>query len=168
MSNTLAFDFSVDKENKKIVVKREFAAERALVWDAYTKSEILDQWWGPKPWKARTKTMDFREGGCWHYAMVGPSGEEHWSLVNYKTIRPQLSFTTINEFSDAVGIFNEDLPQSNWNVTFADSGDVTLVELLITFDELAQLERMIQMRFKEGLTMGMENLDALLAVLKAA
>ena len=44
MNHNLAFDFSVDKENKTIKVKREFAAEHALVWDAYTKQELLDQW----------------------------------------------------------------------------------------------------------------------------
>ena len=55
MTTNLAFDFSIDRENKTIKVKREFAAELPLVWDAYTKSEILDQWWAPKPWKARTK-----------------------------------------------------------------------------------------------------------------
>jgi uncharacterized protein YndB with AHSA1/START domain len=57
MSMNLMMDFVVDKSNNIITVKREFAAELPLVWDAYTKSEILDQWWAPKPWKARTKTM---------------------------------------------------------------------------------------------------------------
>ncbi|GAB3640164.1 SRPBCC family protein [Spirosoma arcticum] len=166
MSNTLAFDFSVDKENKTIVVKREFAAERALVWDAYTKSELLDQWWAPKPWKARTKTMDFREGGSWHYAMVGPDGEEHWAVANYKTIQPQKSFTGLDGFADAEGVVNQDLPQSRWNVSFADQGEVTLVEHLITYDDLAQLETTLQMGFKEGLTMAMEGLDELLLTLK--
>ena len=81
MSFNLAFDFSVNKENNTINVKRVFAAALPLVWDAYTNSEILDQWWAPKPWKARTKTMDFREGGHWLYAMgsaffrSGPSYE---------------------------------------------------------------------------------------------
>ena len=77
MSISLAFDFVVNKENNTITVKREFAADRSLVWDAYTKPEILDQWWAPRPWKARTKTMDFRNGGHWHYAMVGREGEEN-------------------------------------------------------------------------------------------
>ena len=84
MTSQLAFDFIIDKENNTITVSREFAAELPLVWDAYTKSEMLDQWWAPKPWKARTKSMDFREGGFWHYAMVGPNGEEHWAFINYQ------------------------------------------------------------------------------------
>lgn len=42
MKNNLMYDFSVDKKNNTITVKREFAAEISIVWDAYTKSEILD------------------------------------------------------------------------------------------------------------------------------
>ena len=166
MKHDLAFEFSVNKENKTITVKREFAAELPLVWDAYTKSEILDQWWAPKPWKSRTKTMDFREGGYWHYAMVGPEGEEHWALANYKTIDPKKRFTALDGFADAEGVVNTEMPQSKWEVSFTPKEEVTLVENLITFDDLAQLETTIQMGFKEGLTMAMEGLDALLAAQK--
>ena len=166
MNTNLAFDFSVDKETNTILVKREFAAERPLVWDAYTKSELLDQWWAPKPWKARTKTMDFREGGHWHYAMVGPEGEEHWSRVDYQRIETHKKFTSLDAFADAEGTVNKDLPQSKWAVFFADKGQVTLVELQISYDDLAQLETTLQMGFKEGLTMGMEGLDELLTTLR--
>ncbi|MGQ0827739.1 MAG: SRPBCC family protein [Bacteroidota bacterium] len=171
MNKNLTFDFSVNKKNKTITVKREFEAELSLVWDAYTKSEILDQWWAPKPWKSRTKTMDFREGGHWHYAMVGPKGEEHWALANYKSIQSQLisgqkKFTVLDAFADADGNVNKDLPQSKWEITFTDKGELTLVESIISFDDLAQLETTIQMGFKEGLTMAMEGLDELLASLK--
>jgi uncharacterized protein YndB with AHSA1/START domain len=168
MRNNLAFDFTVNKENNTITVKREFAAERPLVWDAYTKSEILDQWWAPKPWKARTKTMDFREGGHWHYAMVGPEGEEHWALANYKTIQIPQKFIGLDAFADAEGNINKDLPQSAWEVTFTDKGQVTLVEFHISYDDLAQLEATIQMGFKEGLTTAMEGLDEILDALKVS
>ncbi|AKD04043.1 SRPBCC domain-containing protein [Pontibacter korlensis] len=166
MKKDLEFEFSVNKENNTITVKREFAAELPLVWDAYTKSEILDQWWAPKPWKARTKTMDFREGGYWHYAMVGPEGEEHWALANYKTIDPKKRFTALDGFADAEGVVNTQLPQSKWEVSFTPEEEVTLVENLIIFDDLAQLEATIQMGFKEGLTSAMENLDTLLVAQK--
>jgi uncharacterized protein YndB with AHSA1/START domain len=166
MSHNLAFDFSVDKENKTITVKREFAAERALVWKAYTQADILDQWWAPKPWKARTKSMDFREGGSWVYAMVGPNGEEHWALANYISIQPEKKFTGLDAFADANGNVNKDMPQSKWEVTFTDKGQNTQVELLISYGDLAQLEATLQMGFKEGLGMAMENLDELLPSIK--
>ncbi len=159
MSYNLAFDFSVNKENKTITVKREFAAELSLVWDAYTKSEILDQWWAPKPWKAKTKTMDFREGGHWHYAMTGPEGEEHWAWADFKNIETHKKYTGLDAFADANGNVNKDLPQSNWEVTFTNNGQVTLVEFQISYDDLAQLEATIQMGFKEGFTSALGNLD---------
>lgn len=162
----LTFDFSVDKENKTITVKREYAAEPALVWDAYTKSEILDKWWAPRPWKAKTKKMDFREGGSWLYAMVGPGGEEHWAIARYSNIRPQKSFTVLDAFTDAEGNINTQMPQAKWVVTFTGKGENTLVNFVIIYDSLDQLEATIKMGFKEGLGMAMENLDELLPAMK--
>jgi uncharacterized protein YndB with AHSA1/START domain len=166
MNPNLLFDFSVDKEKKTITVKREFAAGRALVWDAYTKAELLDQWWAPRPWKAKTKTMDFREGGQWLYAMMGPAGEIHWALASYKTIQPQRKFIGVDSFTDADGNITPGMPQQTWEATFTDKGSGTLVELRISLPDLAQLEAIISMGFKEGLTMAMEGLDELLPSLK--
>ncbi len=166
MTTNLAFDFSIDRENKTIKVKREFAAELSLVWDAYTKKEILDLWWAPKPWKARTKTMDFREGGHWHYAMVGSAGEEHWALANYISIQPQKKLVGLDAFADAEGNVNKELPQSTWEAAFTAMGKLTLVEFKIIYPDLAQLEATIEMGFKEGLSMAMDGLDELLPSLK--
>jgi uncharacterized protein YndB with AHSA1/START domain len=47
--------FSKDLQNKKLTVVREFDAPLERVWEAWTKSEILDQWWAPKPYKTETK-----------------------------------------------------------------------------------------------------------------
>ncbi|WP_257867923.1 SRPBCC domain-containing protein [Flavobacterium sp. J372] len=82
MKNDLLFDFNVNKENKTIIITREFAAGVALVWKAWTTPELLDQWWGPQPWRAETKSMDFTEGGYWLYAMVGPRGPKALRQVN--------------------------------------------------------------------------------------
>lgn len=164
--DNLAFNFSINREDKTITVKREFAAELPLVWDAYTKREILDQWWAPKPWKTRTKTMDFREGGHWLYAMVGPAGEEIWSLTNYENIQIQKKLTGNDAFTDEDGNVDKNLPQSKWEITFTGKGKVTLVECLITYDDLAQLEATIQMGFEEGFTTAMNGLDEILAQLK--
>ena len=166
MNKNLAFDFDVNKESHTITIKREFAAELLLVWDAYTKPELMDQWWAPKPWKCRTKTQDFREGGHWHYAMVGPEGEEHWCWNNYITIQPQQRYTGTDGFADANGTVNTDMPQSEWDVKFQDKGEKTQVNYHIKFGDLAQLETTIQMGFKEGFTMTLNELEKLLTTAK--
>jgi uncharacterized protein YndB with AHSA1/START domain len=162
MKSNLAVDFSVDKDNRTITIKREFEAERALVWDAYTKPEILDQWWAPKPWKAKTKSMDFRDGGKWLYAMVGPNGEEHWSIVDYTKINAKQSFSGLDAFTDENGKINKEMPRSSWEVSFDEQGNHTFVQIIVSYDDLAQLEATIEMGFKEGLLSAMENLDELL------
>lgn len=43
MTNNLLFDFTVDKAAKMVYITREFDADQSLVWDAFTKAEILDQ-----------------------------------------------------------------------------------------------------------------------------
>ena len=156
-------EFSVDKENKKISVKREFAAPRSKVWAAWTESEILDQWWAPKPWQAQTKTMEFREGGYWHYAMIGPDGSTHWSRADYQSITPLEKFSGQDAFSDENANINRSLPVSFWSTKFSETmDDSTMVSIEIKFDEITDLEKLVEMGFKEGLTAGMENLDELL------
>ena len=131
------------------------------VWDAYTKSEILDQWWGPKPWYTKTKSMDFREGGRWLYAMCGPEGQEHWSFLDYIKIQNQKVFTGIDGFFDKEGNINNDLPQSNWKLNLVN-WKIIVWFLKITFSSLAQLDAIIEMGFKEGITIAMEGLDSYL------
>ena len=58
MNTNLLFDFTVNKETNTIHVKREFAANLHFVWDAWTKPELLDLWWAPKPYRTVTKSMD--------------------------------------------------------------------------------------------------------------
>ena len=147
---------------KKLIVTRAFNAPLRQVWDAWTKSNLLDQWWAPKPWKAETKSMDFREGGTWIYAMVGPDGEKHWARADYKSIEPMKGYTLTDAFCDEQGNINQDLPQMNWKCDFHETQAGTNVVIEITFNNEADLEKIIEMGFKEGFTSGLANLDELL------
>ena len=165
MRHNLQFDFLVNKEEKTITVRREFMANRQLVWDCYTKSELLDQWFAPRPLTTKTKSMDFREGGHWHYAMVEPDGTEHWGWTEYITIRPIDYYTTLDAFCDTEGEIDPVLPKANWKVAFIDKGENVLVETVVTYSSLADLETIINMGSEEGLTSTLERLDDLLLTL---
>lgn len=164
MNAAILFDFNVDKTNSVITVDRSFAAPRDLVWAAWTKAELLDQWWAPKPWKAETKSMDFRPGGRWHYAMVGPEGEKHWALFDYEVIEDEKRFTGKDAFCDENAVKNPDFHSVSWSNSFeAESEDRTIVHVHMQFPSLEELEKHIEMGFKEGFTAGLENLDAWIA-----
>ncbi|MEO5975785.1 MAG: SRPBCC domain-containing protein, partial [Chryseolinea sp.] len=92
MKNNSLFDFMLDKATKTVFIKMEFDAGLSLVWDAFTKPEILDQWMAPKPWTSKTKFMNFEVGGRRFYAMVSPEGQEFWSIQKYTSITPKTNF----------------------------------------------------------------------------
>lgn len=162
MKVDVQFDFLVDKEKNTITIKRKFAARRQLVWDCYTKSELLDRWFAPKPLTTKTKFMDFSEGGHWHYAMVEPNGQEYWGRMDYQTIHPIDNYTSLDGFCDDTGALNPALPRSKWNVTFSDAATHTLVETVVSYASAEALQQVMQMGLKEGLTSTLERLDELL------
>ena len=157
----LLFDFTVDKATHTIHITREFAADLDLVWDAFTKAEILDQWMGPKPYRVQTKEMDFRVGGRWLYAMMTPENVAlGWSLAEFIDIRPKTSFTTKNSFSDENGNpVDKGFTFSITKNSFKAGDNKTTVHIEKKMADLAQLEKFAATGYKEGLAMAMQNLD---------
>lgn len=167
MKTNLLFDFTINKETKTVTVTREFAANLDLVWSAWTEPEILDQWWAPKPYVSKTKSMEFKVGGRRLYAMRAPNGDEHWCLADYTSITPKNNFKYRDAFCDNLGNIDRSIfPGSDWNVDFIDKGDITLVDITGNHNSLSDLEKIIEMGFREGLTIAMNSLDDLLLILK--
>ena len=63
--------FNKDFDASSTYVMKIYKADVSTVWKYFTEAELLDQWWGPKPWKCETVSQDFKEGGIWMYTMVG-------------------------------------------------------------------------------------------------
>ncbi len=166
MNNNLLFDFSVNKENKTIHVKREFDANPGLVWKAWTTAELLDQWWAPRPYRNQTQKLDFREGGFWHYAMISPEDQTHWCRFDYEKIDDQKSYTGLDAFCDEAGNINPDFSRMHWENVFSGSAARTTVNITISVDTFETLEKILEMGFREGFTMGLDQLDELLSNLK--
>ena len=161
--NDLLFDFTVDKSKKTAFINREFDADISLVWDAFTKQEILDQWWAPKPWASKTKVMNFKVGGRRFYAMVSPEGQERWSIQKYTSISPKTNFKFLNAFADKDE--KPELPGSEWDLSFSEENGKTKVSVSIYNESLERMEKMIEMGFKEGFMMTLKSLEDLLATL---
>jgi uncharacterized protein YndB with AHSA1/START domain len=155
--------YTKDLVNKKLKVVREFNAPFEKVWEAWTKSELLDQWWAPRPWKANTVSMDFKNGGRWLYYMEGPDGTRHYCRADYKSVVANKNYEGLDAFCDEKGNINTEFPRMNWKVEFSKSGSGTKVEVEITFASEADLEKIVEMGFKEGFAAAHNNLDELLS-----
>lgn len=159
MLTTTETKVNKDLSNKKITVTKQFNAPPPTVWEAWTTKEVLDQWWAPKPWRAETKSMDFKEGGQWIYAMVGPENERHHAMVEYTKIDSPNSFEGMDAFADEKGNINKDMPQTKWKVDFKKSGSGTQVTATISSESRENLEKLLEMGFEEGFKMGLNNLE---------
>jgi len=159
----MKMDFIVDKQTKTVSITKEFAFELSLVWDAYTKPELLDQWWAPKPMTSRTKAMDFEVGGRRFYAMVSPDGDERWAVQKYTSITPKTNFKFFNAFADKDE--NLELPGSDWDLNFSEQDGKTKVSISIYNESLERMERVIAMGFQQGIEALLQNLEDLLGKL---
>lgn len=164
MNNNLLFDFKLDKATKMVYMTREFNAQQALVWDAFTTAELLDQWSAPAPMRAKTKYMDFEVGGRRFYAMIAPDGSEGWMVQEYTAITPISNFKMYNTFADKDE--NRQLPGSEWSHDFSEKNGRTTVHISIYNESLDRLEKMIEFGFKEAFIMNLNKLEEVLKLIK--
>jgi len=150
-----------DFKEKSILVSREFNAPLANVWRAYTEPALLDQWWGPAPWRAETKTMNFAPGGYWLYAMVSPEGQKHWGRMNYIAISHHKNFTIEDAFCDENGKVDPALPVSKGQMSFRATANGTYVEFNMIYPTEEALQKIVEMGFAEGITMCLDQLEEL-------
>ena len=94
--------------------------------------------------------------------MVEPNGTEHWGWTDFVHIQPIDYYTSKDAFCDANGKVNSDLPTAHWKVSFTDLGENTVVETLVTYNSLADLETVINMGMEPGMISTLERLDDLL------
>jgi len=160
MNNDLLFDFNVDKKAKTVFITREFNAAQSLVWDAFTKAELLDQWGAPAPMRAKTRYMEFKVGGRRVYAMVSPDGQERWAVQDFTAITPKSNFKMYNAFADKDE--NRELPGSEWDYHFSEKNGITKVDITIYNESFERLEKLLE-GFKIGFNMTLKNLEDLLA-----
>lgn len=167
MKGDLQFQFMADVPGHTLRIKREFAGPRPVVWDCYTKQDLLERWFAPKPLTTKTAHMDFREGGHWHYAMVDPDGTEYWGRTDFVTIDPIERYTSRDAFSDATGAPNPEMPVADWEITFDEHGAHTLVRTVIAYASPEDLQKVIDMGMEAGIAATFDTLDTLIDTLSA-
>jgi uncharacterized protein YndB with AHSA1/START domain len=154
--------FNKDFESNTVYVMKIYHTDVSKVWNYFTKAELLDQWWAPKPWKCETKKQDFKEGGVWLYSMVGPEGERHYAQVKYGEIMEHRSFDGTDTFCDENGNVNPDFPEAKWLFGFTGVEEGTKVTVNIHFSSTEAMKQLLEMGFEEGFKMGLNQLEEIL------
>src|SRR5215207_547987 len=126
---------STKYEDTDIVITREFAAPRQLVWDVWTQPQHIGKWFGPKGFSTRIDKLEFKVGGRSTFVMIGPDGAEYPSTGVYKEIVPIEKIVTTDEFGDGIdeieSMKNVDLPQGMVTTyLFEEAGERTKLTLI--------------------------------------
>lgn len=152
-----------DIDNRKLTITRRFNAPRHRVWQAYTDPAMPDQWWAPRPWKTKTHSMDFSVGGSWHYSMNGPEGEQHFARMDFLKIEPESRYVAYDVFADESGNTNPDMPKQTFTTSFIDEQETTTVVVVVDYESVEDLQKVIEMGMEQGVTMAQDQLEDLLA-----
>jgi uncharacterized protein YndB with AHSA1/START domain len=121
--------------SKAFEMTRILQAPRARVWQAWTDADQLQEWWGPKGCKLTVASLDFREGGFFHYAMQYALTPPMWGRFLYREISAPDQIVWLNSFSNERGgiaraPFGTDIPFEIQNtVTFTEMDGGTTVHL---------------------------------------
>ncbi|WP_445488106.1 SRPBCC family protein [Niallia sp. 03133] len=156
-------------EGQDLVMERVFHAPKEALFQAFSESDRLASWWGPKGWQTKNLKFEFEPNGIWHYCMVCTDknqgdffGYESWGKAVYKEIDPPNKIVYIDSFSDANENTNAEMPSIQVTLSFNEQKESTLLTIRSSFDSSEQLQQVMQMGIVEGMSSQFDCLDEFL------
>jgi uncharacterized protein YndB with AHSA1/START domain len=152
-TGTLKLTIPTDRE---IVLTRVFAAPRHLVWDAFTKPELLKRWFGPRGWALVVCEVDLRVGGGFRFVLRGPDGREMGMRGVYREIVPPERSVHMESFDDYPG-------ESQVTAVFVEEGGQTTLTATVLYPSKEVRDIVIQTGMEHGAAESYDKLAELLA-----
>lgn len=88
---------AVDPE-RVLTLDRVIDAPVEKVWRCWTESELLEQWFCPKPWYVTDAKIDLKPGGEFSSVMNGPDGEKFDNVGVFLEVEPRKRLVTTDAF----------------------------------------------------------------------
>ena len=123
-------------------ITHRFHAQGELVFKAFTESEQLKHWWGPKGWAFDISKFELRQEGVFHYSQTPPDGHVMWVKFVYHEIHAPEKLVYSSFFSDEKGNvirapFNDNSPLETLNnFTFIADGGKTILRIWHLYPQL--------------------------------
>ena len=132
----------------QILITREFAAPKHLVYRAYTTPELVRRWWNAKRGEVTIAEIDLRVGGAWRYVMVTESGQEVGFHGEYREIVQNERIVTTEVYEGAPG--GDEGAVVN-TVTFAETDGRTTLTILVQAPSKEIRDAIIESGMEAGL-----------------
>jgi len=145
--------------DREIVMTRVFDAPRSLVFEAYTRPDLLKRWLGVfGGWALDVCEIDLRVGGAYRYVWRGPGGEQMGMGGVYREIVPPERIVATERFDQS------------WypggavsTLALVEQGGRTTLTLTVRYDSREARDAVLRSPMETGLAAGFENLERVLA-----
>jgi uncharacterized protein YndB with AHSA1/START domain len=141
---------------REIVMTRVFDAPREMVFDSFSKPELLKRWFGPRGWSLVVCEVDLRVGGGFRFVLRGPNGKEMGMRGTYlEIVRPERS-VHMESFDDYPG-------ESQVTAVFVEEGGKTTFTAVVLYPSKEVRDIVIQSGMEHGAAESYDRLAELLA-----
>jgi uncharacterized protein YndB with AHSA1/START domain len=146
---------------RELRMTREFDAPRRLVWDCYTKPELIRRWMGgPFGWDLIECTSDTRVGGTWRRFMRGPNGEEMGFGGTFTEVVPHERLVTTEKYDQPW--YEGD---AECTLELSESGGKTTLTLTVRYASQEVRDAVMRTGASGGVEAGFDFMAAVLAEL---
>jgi uncharacterized protein YndB with AHSA1/START domain len=148
------------KSDRELVVTRTFNAPARIVFEAWTKPELLKRWWAPKSTGVSLLSCeaDVRTGGSYRFELGHGASKPMAFFGRYIEVIPHSRIVWTNEESDDGAVTT---------VTFEEKGGKTLLILHELYPSKEALDATLA-GMEGGMPESFEQLDELLDTLGAS
>ena len=155
-TGTLVVSTPTDRE---VVLTRVFDAPRHLVFDCFTKPDLLKRWFGPRGWSLPVCEVDFRVGGAWRFVLQGPDGRKMGMRGVYREITPPERTIHTESFDDYPG-------ESIVTAVLTESDGQTTLTATVLYESREIRDAVIKSGMEHGAAESYDKMAELLATLK--
>ena len=148
--------------DREIEIERDFNAPRPLVFDAFTKPELVKRWLlGPDGWTMPVCEIDLRVGGVYRYVWRKESTGKEMGMggVFREIVRPEKLVAT-EKFDDSwyAG-------EAVDTTVFEDGGEITKVKITVLYESKEARDTASRSGMEHGMAAGYNRLEEVLASL---
>jgi len=167
MSEQLSSKNTRSWENgRNLIIERTFNASKNLLFQVYSSSSHLEQWWGPRGWETTNYQFDFQPEGIWHYCMRCVDkeqeeyfGQEAWGKGVFKEIVENEKIVYTDMFSDEEGNTDDRLPVILVTITFQETETGAMLQVHSEFPTVEDMQKLKEMGMVEGFTSQLDRLE---------
>lgn len=150
------------RSDREVLIERTFNAPARILFDAWTKADLVRRWWAPKSHQVEVVecTADVRVGGKYRYVLKQGTNEPFAFSGKYTEVTPhtRLAYTQIFEPMADAG-------EMTIVITFEARGDKTHLRSHEIYPSKEARDQSIGAGMEHGMRESMEQLEALLATL---